>query len=186
MTVVEAFDRYCGIDLLATMPTPHQGDTEKLRAAAARLNVRTAADDDWDNIFFRLLTQKIEPHLGKERPAFLIDYPVSQAALARPKPGEPRLAERFELYICGLELANGFGELTDPAEQRRRFEADMDAKAKLYGERYPIDEDFMAALTFGMPVSAGIALGFDRLVMLCAGATQIEDVLWAPVVNVGG
>ena len=112
---------------------------------------------------------------------FLCDYPVSQAALARPKPEEPRLAERFELYACGLELANAFGELTDVAEQRRRFEADIAAKALLYGEHYPIDEDFLAALAFGMPPAAGIALGFDRLVMLCAGAEVIDDILWAPV-----
>lgn len=181
LTVAEAFQRYCGIDLLATMPSPHTGDAEKLREDAVRIGLRTSGDDSWDNMFFRILTQKIEPNLGQERPTFLADYPVSHAALARPKPGEPRLAERFELYICGLELANGFGELTDPAEQRKRFEADMDAKARLYGERYPIDEDFMAALTFGMPPSAGIALGFDRLAMLCGGATEITDILWAPV-----
>ena len=103
------------------------------------------------------------------------------AALARPKPEDPRLAERFEIYVAGLELANGFGELTDAAVQRKRFEADMDLKQQLYGERYPIDEDFLAALEFGLPMSAGIALGFDRLVMLATGATHIDQVLWAPV-----
>lgn len=181
LTLPEAFARYTGIDLLATMPRPHAGDTEKLRAEARRLDIRTAPDDDWDNIFFRILGERIEPHLGKTRPAFLSDYPVSQAALARPKPEEPRLAERFELYACGLELANAFGELTDPAEQRRRFEADSAAKEKIYGETYPIDEDFLAALTHGMPSAAGIALGFDRLAMLCAGVETIEEILWAPV-----
>ncbi|MEJ0063440.1 MAG: EF-P lysine aminoacylase EpmA [Alphaproteobacteria bacterium] len=180
LTLPEAFRRYCAIDLLATMPAPHTGDTERLRAEAARLEIRTAPDDDWDNIFFRILGERIEPHLGKDRPVFLTDYPVSQAALARPKPEEPRLAERFELYLCGVEIANAFGELTDPDEQRRRFAADMDAKEKLYGERYPLDEDFLAALAH-MPPAAGIALGFDRLIMLCTGAAHIEDVLWAPV-----
>jgi len=181
LTVPEAFAHYSQMDLLATMPAPHVGDTEKLRGHATRLGVRTAADDDWDAIFFRILGEKIEPYLGNNRPTFLADYPVSQAALARPKPEEPRLAERFELYACGLELANAFGELTDVVEQRRRFEADIAAKAALYGEQLPIDEDFLAALEFGMPPAAGIALGFDRLVMLCAGAEKIDDVLWAPV-----
>jgi elongation factor P--(R)-beta-lysine ligase len=143
--------------------------------------VRTAPDDDWDAIFFRVMAEKIEPHLGKDRPCFLADYPVSQAALARPKPEEPRLAERFELYACGLELANAFGELTDPVEQRRRFMADIAVKQEIYGETYPLDEDFIAALTHGMPASAGIALGFDRLVMLCAGVDTIDEIIWAPV-----
>ena len=101
---------------------------------------------------------------------------------ARVSVRDPTLCERFELYVCGLELANAFGELTDAAEQRRRFEADVAKKRELYGETYPIDEDFLAALAHGMPESAGIALGFDRLVMLASGATHIDDVLWAPVV----
>ena len=103
------------------------------------------------------------------------------AALSRPKPDDPRLAERFELYACGLELANAFGELTDAAEQRRRFAADQTKKQALYGETYPVDEDFAAALEHGLPDCAGIALGFDRLIMLAVGADDIEDVLWAPV-----
>ena len=103
------------------------------------------------------------------------------AALSRPKPADPRLAERFELYVCGLELANAFGELTDAAAQRARFEADQARKRALYGYAYPIDEDFLAALEHGMSESAGIALGVDRLVMLSVGAEDIEDVLWAPV-----
>ena len=103
------------------------------------------------------------------------------AALSRRKPEDPRLAERFELYVCGLELANAFGELTDPVEQRARFLADQAKKQALYGETYPIDEDFLAALAAGLPPCAGIALGFDRLVMLATAAADIEDVLWAPV-----
>ena len=103
-----------------------------------------------------------------------------EAALARPCADDPRVAERFELYVCGVELANGFGELTDAAEQRRRFEAAMAEKERRYGERYPIDADFLAALE-RMPPASGVALGLDRLVMLATGATHIEQVLWAPV-----
>lgn len=181
LTVAEAFTKYCNIDLLSTMPEPYVTITDKLRGEASRVGVRTTDDDNWDDIFFRILGEKIEPNLGNERPTFLTDYPVSQAALARPKPEDRRLAERFELFICGMELANAFGELTDAAEQRKRFESDMALKAKLYGDRYPIDEDFITALAFGMPAAAGIAFGFDRLVMLCAGAAAIEEIIWAPV-----
>ncbi len=186
LTVVDAFRRYCGIDLLASAPDPQQPGSAAqaapiLAAEAARLGVRVAADDRWDDIVFRLMFEFIEPHLGRQRPTFLIDYPISMAALARPKPEDPRLAERFELYAAGVELANAFGELTDAAEQRVRFEADMDLKETLYGARYPIDEDFLAALAHGLPASAGIALGFDRLVMLATGADRLADVLWAEV-----
>jgi elongation factor P--(R)-beta-lysine ligase len=181
LSVPDAFRRYTTIDLLATMPNAYDPDTELLAKEARRIGVHVSAGDAWDDLFFRILGERIEPYLGKDRPTFLCDYPVSQAALARPKPGNPNLAERFELYICGYELANAFGELTDADEQQRRFEGDMDLKEKLYGERYPIDADFIAALRHGMPDSSGIALGVDRLVMLAAGAERIDDVLWLPV-----
>ena len=126
------------------------------------------------------MVERIEPQLGVGQPAILYEYPIIEAALARPTPCDPRVAERFELYACGVELANCFGELTDAAEQRRRFEADMALKQRIYGERYPIDEDFLAALA-QMPPASGGALGFDRLVMLATGASRIEDVLWTPV-----
>lgn len=184
LSVPEAFRRYANIDLLATAPNPQAPDAALLRNAAAHLNIRSAADDSWDNIFFRIMMDKIEPLLGKDRPTFLCDYPISMAALARPKPEDPRLAERFELYIAGYEIANAFGELTDADEQQRRFEADMALKEKLYGERHPIDADFINALRQGMPPAAGIALGVDRLVMLCVGTENIEDVLWLPVASV--
>jgi len=132
------------------------------------------------DVFSRVLVEKIEPNLGRKRATILCEYPVSEAALARPKASDPRVAERFELYACGVELANCFGELTDPAEQRRRFEAEMAEKARVYGERYPIDEDFLSALA-AMPQASGGALGLDRLVMLATGARHIEQVLWAPV-----
>jgi lysyl-tRNA synthetase class 2 len=139
-----------------------------------------AEDDNWSDIFSRVLLDKVEPNIGNGRATFLYEYPIPEAALARPKPGAPKVAERFELYACGVELANAFGELTDAALQRARFEADMAEKARLYGEAYPIDEDFLDALA-QMPDAAGAALGFDRLVMLATGAEHIEQVLWTPV-----
>ena len=178
LTVAQAFERLAGIDVLATL-----GDRDALAAAATERGIRTAADDTWADVFSRVLVAKIEPHLGRDRATILCDYPLSEAALARPKPSDPRVAERFELYACGVELANCFGELTDPAEQRRRFEAEMAEKARVYGERYPLDEDFLAALAT-MPQASGGALGLDRLVMLATGAEHIEQVLWAPVAGV--
>lgn len=181
LTVAEAFGRHAGIDLLATAPEPAQPDAALLAAAASRIGIAPHPGDDWETLFFRIFLERIEPQLGIAAPTILYDYPLALAALARRKPDDPRLAERFELYVCGLELANAFGELTDPAEQRYRFIADQARKLALYGETYPIDEDFLMALEHGLPECAGIALGFDRLVMLATGADQIEDVLWAPV-----
>jgi lysyl-tRNA synthetase class 2 len=179
-TVAEAFTRFAGIDLLATVEAGGATDREALAAAANGRGIRTATDDTWADVFSRVLVERIEPRLGQERATILCEYPVSEAALARPKAADPRVAERFELYACGVELANCFGELTDPAEQRRRFEAEMAEKARVYGEAYPIDEDFLAALAT-MPEASGGALGLDRLVMLATGASHIEQVLWAPV-----
>lgn len=184
LTVQEAFRRHAGIDLLRTVTADRDVDREGLAADAVQAGIRVAADDSWSDIFSRILSERIEPHLGQGRATILMEYPISEAALARPKPSDPRVAERFELYACGVELANAFGELTDPAEQRRRFEADMDEKARIYGERYPIDDDFLDALSL-MPQASGIALGFDRLVMLCTGARRIADVLWTPVAEPG-
>jgi len=180
VTVAEAFERLAGIDLLRAIPADRPPDRRDLASQAAAADIRVADDDTWSDVFSRIVVEKLEPRLGVGRPTILCEYPVCEAALARPKPGEPRLAERFELYCCGVELANCFGELTDPDEQRRRFEADMAEKERRYGERYPIDEDFLAALA-AMPAASGAALGFDRLVMLATGAARIEDVLWAPV-----
>ena len=179
LTLQEAFARFAGIDLLATTPGGVP-DLDRLAAAARRADVRVAEDDAWTDVFSRVLVERIEPHLGLGRPTILHEYPIHEAALARPKPSDPRVAERFELYACGVELANGFGELTDPAEQRRRFDAAMDSMQAIYGLRHPIDEDFMAALAI-MPDASGVALGFDRLVMLATGAPRIDDVLWTPM-----
>ena len=182
ITVAEAFARYTGIDLLATIPHPCRPDAALLAVAASSIGIAPHPGDDWEALFFRIFLERIEPQLGIGAPTVLYDYPVAMAALSRQKPDDPRLAERFELYVCGLELANAFTELTDPAEQRARFAADQARKQALYGEIYPVDEDFLAALEQGLPECAGIALGFDRLVMLATDAKRIEEVLWAPVV----
>jgi lysyl-tRNA synthetase class 2 len=183
LTLAEAFNLYARIDLLATIAPDAATDRDALAAAAQAQGIRVAPDDTWADVFSRVLVEKVEPNLGFGRASILCEYPASQAALARPKPEDPRVAERFELYACGVELANCFGELTDPVEQRRRFEAEMAEKARVYGERYPIDEDFLAALAH-MPPASGGALGFDRLVMLATGAPRIEQVLWSPVPEV--
>jgi lysyl-tRNA synthetase class 2 len=183
VSVAEAYERFARIDLLATVGEGGATDRAALAAAAAGAGVRVAADDTWADIFSRVMVEKVEPNLGFGRPTILCEYPTAEAALARPKAADPRVAERFELYACGVELANAFGELTDPVEQRRRFEAEMDEKARVYGERYPLDEDFLAALAH-MPAASGAALGFDRLVMLASGAQRIEQVIWTPVAEV--
>jgi lysyl-tRNA synthetase class 2 len=177
LTVAEAFDKFAGIDLLSTLEGAADGD--RLASMATAKGIRVASDDSWSDIFSRVLVEKIEPNLGLGRPTILCEYPAIEAALARHKPGDPRVAERFELYACGVELANGFGELTDAAEQRRRFAAEMDEKERVHGERYPLDEDFLAALE-GMPEASGVALGLDRLVMLATGAPHIDLVQWTP------
>ena len=181
ITVAAAFERFAQLDLLGTLSSEGP-DRDRLAACARARDIRVADDDTWSDLFSRILVERIEPRLGIGRATILTDYPAAEAALARPKEGDPRLAERFELYACGVELANGFGELTDPVEQRRRFEAQMAEKMRIHGERYPIDEDFLAALAT-MPPASGIALGFDRLVMLATGAPRIEHVLWTPVVE---
>ncbi len=179
VSVAEAFERHAGIDILASAD-----DSQALAAESHRIGVRVAEGDGWDDLFFRIFLERIEPHLGHPAPLALYDYPASMAALARRRADNPRVAERVEIYVCGLELANGFSELTDAAEQRRRFVADKAAREARLGSSYPIDEDFLAALA-QMPPAAGMALGFDRLVMLATGATRIDDVLWLPVAERG-
>ena len=177
LTVNDAFLRYAGIDLLSTLDADGNADRDAL---ASQSETRIAADDTWSDIFSRILSEDIEANLGNGRVTVLYEYPAVEAALARTSARDRRVAERFELYACGVELANGFGELTDAVEQRRRFEADMALKEKIYGERYPIDEDLLQALTM-MPPASGVALGLDRLIMLAAGAVTIDQVLWTPV-----
>jgi lysyl-tRNA synthetase class 2 len=177
LTVAAAFDRHAGIDLLATV-IDGRGDRVAL-AEAAKGKIRIAEDDTWSDLFSKVLVEHIEPHLGRGRLTVLYEYPAVEAALARVKAANPDVAERFEVYACGVELANGFGELTDADEQRRRFVQSMDEKLRRYGERYPIDEEFLAAVGH-MPQASGVALGFDRLVMLASGAGRIDQVVWTP------
>ncbi|EHS54023.1 lysyl-tRNA synthetase-related protein GenX [Rhizobium sp. PDO1-076] len=180
LSVADAFIRHAGIDLLATISATGETNRQALADQMRLAGIRIADDDTWADLFSRVIVEKIEPKLGIGRATILDRYPVAEAALARPCTDDPRVAERFELYACGVELANAFGELTDPVEQRRRFEAEMLEKQRVYGETYPLDEDFLDALAI-MPEACGIALGFDRLVMLATGALRIEQVIWAPV-----
>ena len=177
LTVADAFKQFAGIDVLDTV-TGDGGNRDAFAALAAKL-VRVVSDDTWSDIFSKILVEHIEPNLGQARLTILYEYPAPEAALARVKDTDPRVAERFEIYACGVELANGFGELTDANEQRRRFTAAMDEKQRRYGERYPLDEDFLAAMA-QMPPASGVALGLDRLVMLASGATRVDQVVWAP------
>ncbi|MBV8094765.1 MAG: EF-P lysine aminoacylase GenX [Acetobacteraceae bacterium] len=170
ITVAEAFSAFAGFDLLSAGEDP--------QALAATAGTRLRASEDWEDLFFRLLLERVEPNLGRTHPTFLTHWPACQAALARRDPTDQRVAERFELFVCGIELANAFVELTDAAEQRRRFEADRARRHAITGPDWPLDEDFLAALAYGMPEAAGIALGFDRLTMIASGAHRIEQVLW--------
>ncbi len=182
ISVAWAFEHYAGVRLLETI-AGGAPDRARLAGAAQLAGHRVADDDTWSDIFSRIMTA-IEPQLGAGVVTVLDEYPTVEAALARPSAHDPRVAERFELYACGVELANGFGELTDAAEQRSRFETEMTEKQRVYGERYPVDEDFLTALD-GMPPASGVALGFDRLAMVATGAQRIEQVLWTPVAERG-
>lgn len=169
LSVAEAFRRFARIEVLASI-----GDALALARAAG---IALREGEDWEDLFFRLMLERVEPHLGRDFPTFLTSWPAPLAALARRDPRDPRLAERFELYLCGIELANAFAELTDAAEQRARFTADRARRAALHGsEGWPLDEELLAALP-AMPDCAGIALGFDRLAMIATGAARITDVL---------
>ena len=172
LTCQEAFSRYAGFD-----PLPL--DADALAQAARTVGVRPAADAAWDDVFTQVLLEKVEPCLGIERPTFLTEYPASQAALAKLKPGDPAVAERFELYAGGLELANGFSELTDANEQRARLEDEQRLRASLGREVFPLDEAFLAALP-QIAEAGGVAVGLDRLLMLLTGAKTIADVLLFP------
>lgn len=176
LTVAEAFERHCGLDLLAL-------DTaDALRGAAlARGLGRLSPGGGWDDYFHELMLTHVEPALGVERPTFLIDYPRPLAVLARTRDDDPRVAERFELYISGVELCNGFTELNDPVEQRARFEEDLARRQALSLSPYPMPEAFLEALAQGMPPSGGVALGLDRLLMLMLGASTLSDVVMRAV-----
>jgi lysyl-tRNA synthetase class 2 len=178
VTVADALKKYAGLDI-----SSHLEDLAHLRAEAARLGVHVSEHDDWPNALLKILMEKVEPRLGSPAPTIIYDYPASMAALARMKPEDPRFAERFEVYVCGIELANAFGELTDAKIQRDRFLHDVLLRKKIYGDDYPVDEDFLKAVAHGLPPSSGNALGIDRLVMLMTGAGDIGLVQAAPVIT---
>ena len=169
-TVRELFHRHAGIDL--------RGDESEtdMRDLSRRAGCQVGPDAAWDDVFYQVFLDRIEPHLGCERPTFVLDWPVPLGALARRKSDDPLTVERFELYAGGLELANAFGELTDPVEQRTRFVEEAALRRRRGRAVYPIDEKLLDALGH-MPPTCGIALGFDRLVMLVLGASSIRDVL---------
>lgn len=174
MTMAEAFSQHLSMDLGRAIDDP-----EWFRAEAVACGVEPAATDSWDDIFFRLFLRDIEPHLGKERPVILYEYPRSMAALARIKPGKPRYAERFEAYVGGFELCNAFSELNDATEQRARLEDERTRRVAAGKHDFGIDAQFVEAVGL-MPESAGIALGIDRLVMLLTDAPSIKDVMFFP------
>jgi lysyl-tRNA synthetase class 2 len=173
LTVRNALVEATGIDL-GTTP-----DARALAAAAGRAGVEVSANDGFDDVFFRLFLERVEPRLGLERPCYLVDYPASMAALSRLKPEDPTVAERFELYAQGMELANGFSELTDAAEQRRRLEEERAWRVAQGRSGYPLDERFLEAVG-RMPPSGGVAVGLDRVLMLLLGARSIDEVLLFP------
>jgi lysyl-tRNA synthetase class 2 len=175
LTVQEAFRRHARLDLGAC-----GGQAGALRAAARAAGHAVGPEGEpFDDVFFRLMLQAVEPRLGLAGPTYLTDWPASMAALSRVRQDDPRWAERFELYAGGLELANGFSELNDPVEQRARLEAELALRVRLGRPALPLDEPFLAALS-RMPDAGGVAVGFDRLLMLLTGAERIADVLLFP------
>jgi len=173
LTYAETFERYAAID-------PHSASDEALRLRVEALGMDSTDGLRRDDLLDLILTHVIEPRLGHDQPTLIHDYPASQAALARIRPGDPPLAERFEVFAEGVELANGYHELVDPDEQRRRFEADLEARRQAGLPEVPIDKRLLAALEHGLPGCAGVALGVDRLLMLAAGTRDIADVLAFP------
>lgn len=178
--VRDAFRRYADIDIYNSLSTSGHADTEAFARQAANRGIRVAPDDDWSDIFSRVLAERVEPNLGIGRPTVLYAYPISEAALAQVSSDDLRIAERFEFYCCGVELANAFHELRDPVEQRQRFGSSTEKQRRIFGASQPIDEDLLAALA-DMPDASGVALGFDRLIMLATGAKWVESVQWTPV-----
>ncbi|MDE6224147.1 MAG: EF-P lysine aminoacylase GenX [Alphaproteobacteria bacterium] len=180
LTIQEAFQKFCHFDILATIDNPNTPSKTLLETEAKKLQINVSEIDTWDDIYEKLMFEYIEPNLGIGRPTILYEYPIHQAALSKAKSGVPNIAERFELYICGVEIANAFTELTDEEIQRKRFEQDMQTKKDLYGITYPIDESFLEAIK-SIDSATGIAMGIDRLIMLTTGAKDIKEVLWTEI-----
>jgi lysyl-tRNA synthetase class 2 len=172
LSYAAAFSRHVGLD-------PHRASDAELVAAARQRGLGSVglAEDDRDGWLALLLTHALEPRLSSSRPTFLYDFPASQAALARIRPGAPPLAERFEVYVGGLELANGYHELLDHREQRARFERDLERRRERGLSEPPVDERLLEALRAGLPACSGVALGFDRLVLIAAGCVSLSEVV---------
>ena len=172
LTYGEAMRRHASVD-------PHRDSPRQLQRAAAMADIEIvgAEPTDRDDWLHLLMSHLVEPRLGHGRPSFIYDYPVSQAALARIRTGDPAVAERFEIYVEGVELANGFHELTDPVEQRQRFESDLELRRQAGLPAVPLDERLLAALEEGLPDCAGVALGVDRLAMLRGSAREVSEVI---------
>lgn len=177
--VSEAFEKYANIDLCDVLDENGNGLRDEFARLSKKAGINTENSDDWSDIFTKVLISKIEPNLGIDAPTVFYEYPYPEAALARRCSHDKRFVERFELYICGVEIANGFGELTDASEQRKRFLEAMEKQKEIYGSAFPLDEELLDALG-QMPQTSGVALGFDRLIMLISGARKIEDVMWTP------
>jgi len=174
LTVKESFQKYAGIDLDKIL------DLKSIAAVARKKSYAVNRDDRFDDIFFKIFLSEVEPNLDKGRPTILMDWPAEMAALSRKKTGDPRYAERFEIYIGGLELGNAFSELTDAEEQKRRLLDERLLRKKLDKDLYDVDEEFVEALKIGMPPSGGIAMGVDRIVMLFTDSKNIEEILFFP------
>lgn len=180
ITVQEAFEKYCHFDVLATIDNVKKPSVNAIRAEAEKLGIRVSTSDTWDDVYEKLMFEFIEPNFGHGKPTILYEYPVHQAALSKAKDNQPNVAERFEIYVCGVELANAFTELTDRNVQEERFVADQKEKLSLYGETFPIDYEFLDAIENLKPCT-GIAMGVDRLIMLATHAKNIKDVLWIEI-----
>lgn len=178
ISIAEAFEKYVGIDTETLL------SENKLPQVAAARGYQVDEHTSWEQAFHQLLLNEIEPHLGTSGPTILYDYPASQAALSRRKTNDPRFAERFEVFLAGVELGNAFSELTDWQEQEARMVADLEERKALGKEKYLLDQQFIAALKSGMPETGGIAVGVDRLVMLFADVPSIKNTLFFPVEDV--
>ena len=182
LTIKEAFEKYCHFDILSTIDNPENPSKILLsnKIKELNLNINITDIDTWDDIFEKLMFEYIEENLGINKPTILYEYPIHQAALSKQSPTNKNIAERFELYVCGIELANAFTELTDRSIQEKRFLKDQKTKKDLYGSTFPIDEEFLFSLD-NLQSCTGIAMGIDRLIMLATHAKDIKDTLWIEI-----
>ncbi|MBR1544556.1 MAG: EF-P lysine aminoacylase GenX [Alphaproteobacteria bacterium] len=180
LTIAQAFEKFCHFDILSTIDNPQNPSTKLITPFAKKLNINVSESDTWDDIYEKLMFEYIEPNLGDKKPTILYEYPIHQAALSAPKSDNPNIAERFELYICGVELANAFTELTNRKVQEERFLHDQAEKQKIYGTTFPIDYEFLNSIE-NLENCTGIAMGIDRLIMLANHTNNIKDVLWIEI-----